>query len=126
MSQLVDAYMSMISKQNTFYDQMTKGVEILYHNVYVLFTEITLQSQIFAANVKGKMRIIVAKASQDYKNLKDTFNAQITCNGSGWASIAAMLRERQEGDNALAVWLEAQRLQMEENKQNSDRARARV
>jgi len=33
MPQLVDAYMSMISKQNTFYDQMNRGVETLCHDV---------------------------------------------------------------------------------------------
>jgi len=126
MPQLVDANMSMISKQNTFYDQMTKGVEILYHNVYAPYTEITLWFQIFVANVRGEMGIRAAKSSQDYKNLKDVFNAEITSNGSGWAWIAAVLREREDAENALAVWLEAQRLQMEENKQNADRARARV
>jgi hypothetical protein len=42
MPQLVDAYMLMISQQNTFYDQMTKGVETLYHNVYAQYTEIIL------------------------------------------------------------------------------------
>jgi len=34
MPQLVDAYMSMVSKQNTFYNPMTKGVETLCRNVY--------------------------------------------------------------------------------------------
>jgi hypothetical protein len=33
MPQLVDAYMSMISKQNTFYNQLTKGVETFCHYV---------------------------------------------------------------------------------------------
>jgi hypothetical protein len=55
MPQLVDAYMSMVSKQNTFYDQMTKGVETLCHNVHAKYTEIILQSQVFASNVKGGM-----------------------------------------------------------------------
>jgi hypothetical protein len=54
MPQLVDAYMSMVSKQNTFYNQMTKGVETLCHNVYAQYTEIILQSQVFASNVKGE------------------------------------------------------------------------
>jgi len=109
MPQLVDAYMSMISKQNMFYDQMTKGVETLYHNVYAQYTEIILQSQIFASNVKGGMAVIAAKASQDYENLKDAFNTQISSNNSAWARIAAVvLRERQDAENALAVRLEAQ------------------
>jgi hypothetical protein len=38
MPQLVDTNMSMVSKQYTFYDQMTKGVETLYHNVYTQYT----------------------------------------------------------------------------------------
>jgi hypothetical protein len=42
MPQLVDAYMLMISQQNTFYNQMTKGVETLCHNVYAQYTEIIL------------------------------------------------------------------------------------
>jgi hypothetical protein len=53
--QLVDVSMSMVSKQNTFYDQMTKGVETLCHNVHAQYTEIILQSQVFASNVKGGM-----------------------------------------------------------------------
>jgi len=65
MPQLVDASMSMASKQNTFYDQMNRGLETLCHNVYAQYTEIILQSQIFAANVKGGMAVIAAKASQD-------------------------------------------------------------
>jgi len=124
--QLVDAYMLMISRQNTFYYQMTKGVEALCHNVYAQYTEIILQSQMFASNVKGGMAVIAAKASQDYENLKDAFNAQISSNNSGWARIAAVLRERQGAENALAVRLEAQRIQMEENKQNAERTMARV
>ena len=105
---------------------MTKGVEALCHNVYAQYTEIILQSQIFASNVKGGMAVIVAKASQDYENLKDAFNAQISRNNSGWARIAAVLRERQGAENALAVRLEAKRIQMEENKQNAERTMARV
>jgi len=42
MPQLVDAYMSMVSIQNTFYNQMTKDVETLCHNVYAQYTEIIL------------------------------------------------------------------------------------
>jgi len=78
----VDAYMSMISKQNTFYNQPTKRVEILCHNVYAQYRVIILQSQIFAPNVKGGMAVIAAKASQDYENLKDAFNAQISSNNT--------------------------------------------
>ena len=72
---LVDAYMSMVSKQNTFYDQMTKGVETLCHNVYAQYEEIILKSQVCASNVREGMAVIEAKASQDYENLRDAFNA---------------------------------------------------
>jgi len=82
MRQLVDAYMLMVSKQNTFYDQMTKGVETLRHNVYAQYTQIILQSQVFASNVQGGMAVIAAEASQDYKNLRDVFNAQILSNNN--------------------------------------------
>jgi hypothetical protein len=61
---LVDAYMSMVSKQNTFYDQMTKGVETLCHIVYAQYKEIILQSHVFASNVKPGMAVNAAKASQ--------------------------------------------------------------
>jgi len=126
MPQLVDAYMSMISKQNTFYDQMTKGVETLCHTVYPQYTEIILQSQIFASIVKGGMAVIRAKASQEYKNLKDAFNARISSNNTAWSRIAAVLWERQDAETARAVRLEAQRLQMDENKNNAERTMARV
>jgi hypothetical protein len=126
MPQLVDAYMSMVSKQNTFYDQMTKGVETLCHNVYAQYTEIVLQSQVFASNVKGGMAEIAAKASQDYENLRDVFNAQILSNNNAWASIATVLRERQDAENMLAGRLEAQKKQMEENKKNAETTMARV
>jgi len=63
MPQLMDAYMSMISKQNTIYDQMNSGVETFCHNVYAQYTEMILQSQIFVANVRGGMAVIAAKAS---------------------------------------------------------------
>ena len=126
MPQLVDAYMSMISKRNTFYNQMTKGVETLCHNVFAQYTEIILQSQIFASNLKGGMAVITAKASQDYENLKDAFNAQISSNNSAWARIAAVFGEWHDAEYALAVWLEAQRIQMEENKQNTERTMAMV
>jgi hypothetical protein len=56
---------------------------------------------------------MAAKAFQDYENLKDAFNAQISSNNGAWFRIAAVLRIRQDADNALAVYLEAQRLQME-------------
>jgi len=45
---------------------------------------------------------------------------------SEWARIGALLRERQDAEIALAVRLEAQRLQMEENKHNAEIAMARV
>jgi len=93
MPQLVDAYRSMVSNQNTFYDQMHRGVVTLCHNVYVQQTEIILQSQIFVANVKGGMAVIAAKASQDDENLKDTLHAQIPSNNSARARIAAVHRE---------------------------------
>jgi hypothetical protein len=82
---------------------MTRGVETFCHNVYAQYTEIILQSQIFASNVKGGMALIAAKHSQDYVNLKDACNAQISSNNNVWARIAAVLRERQEAENALAV-----------------------
>ena len=126
MGQLVDAYMLMISKQNTFYDQMTRGVETLCHNVYAPCRDIILQSQTFAANVKGEMPVIAANTFQDYENLKHAFNTHLTCNNSAWARIAAVLRERQDAENALATWLEVQRLKMEENRLNTERAMARV
>jgi len=94
MPQLVDANMSMVSKQNTIYDQMTKGVEPLCHNVYAQYTEIILQSQVFASNVKGGMAVIAAKVSQDYENLRDAFNPQILSNNIAWASIATVFREK--------------------------------
>jgi hypothetical protein len=123
---LVDAYMSMVSKQNTFYDQMTKGVETLYHNVYAQHTEIILQSQVFASNGKGGMAVIAAKAFQDYENLRDAFNAQILSNHNAWASIATVLRERQDAENMLAGRLETQKRQMEENKKNAETTMPRV
>jgi hypothetical protein len=100
--QLVDAYMSIVSKQNTFYNQMTKGVDTLCHNVYAQYTEIILQSQVFASNVKGGMAVIVAKASQDYENLRVAFDARILSNNNALASIATVLRERQDAENILA------------------------
>jgi len=90
---LVDDYMSMISKQHTIYDQMMKGVETLCRNVYAQYTDIILQSQIFASNVKGGMPVIAAKVSQDYENLKDAFDAKLPSNSSVWAGIPAVLRE---------------------------------
>jgi len=72
------------------------------------------------------MAVIAAKASQDYENLKDTFNAQISSNNNVLARIAAVLRERQDTENALAVRLEAQNTQMEDNKENGETAIARV
>jgi hypothetical protein len=72
--------MSIISKHNTFYDQLSKGVKTLCHNVYAQYTAIIVQSQIFACNVKGEMIAIEAKASQDYENLNDAFEAQISSN----------------------------------------------
>jgi len=96
MPQLVDAYMSMVSKQNSFSDQMTKGVETLCHNVDAQYTEIILQSQIYALNVKEEMAVIAAKASQDYENLMDAIYAQISSNNNPWASIATGLRERKD------------------------------
>jgi hypothetical protein len=77
MPRLVDDYMSMVSQQNTFYYQMTKGVETLCHNVYTQYTESILQSQIFISNVKGGMAVIAAKESQYYKIFRDAFNAHI-------------------------------------------------
>jgi len=118
--------MSMVSKQNTFYHHITQGVETLCHNVYAQYTEIILQSQIFAANVKGGMPVIAANASQDYENLKDTFNTQITSNNSAWARIAAVLRLRQDAENVWATQLEAQKVKIEENRLNTERAMARV
>jgi hypothetical protein len=78
MPHLVDAYMSMISNQNTIYNQMTQGVKTFCHDVQAQYKEIILQSQIFGANVKGGMTVIVAKSSQDYENLIDAFNTSIT------------------------------------------------
>jgi hypothetical protein len=42
MPQLVDISVSMIRKQNTCCNLLTKGVETLGHNVYVQYTEIIL------------------------------------------------------------------------------------
>jgi len=126
MPQRVDAYRLMISKQRAFYNQMTKGVVTFCHNVYTQDTEIILQSQIFAANVKGQMAVIAAKDFQNYKNLRDTFKTQNTSNNCAWARMAAVLRERQGTENALAKTLEAQRLWMEEHRMNAKRAMASV
>jgi uncharacterized protein YybS (DUF2232 family) len=115
MPQLGDAYMSMVSKQNNVYDQMTKRVETLCHNVYAQYTEIILQSQIFASYINGGITVIAAKALQDYKNLKDAWNAHISSNNNAWASIATVLRESQDAANALAFPLGTQWTQMEEN-----------
>jgi hypothetical protein len=49
------------------------------------------------------MAIFAAKASQDYENLKDAFNGQISSNNTAWSRIAAILRERQDAENAPAV-----------------------
>jgi len=126
MPQLVNAYISIVSKQNTFYDQMTKGVKTLGHNVYTQYPEIILQSQVFASNVKGGMAVIAAKASQDYENLRDAFNAQILNNNNAWASMATVLRERQDAGNILAAQLEGQQRQMKENQMNAEHTMARV
>ena len=126
MPQVVDAYMSIISKPNTFHNQITKGVKTVCDNVYAQYTEIILQSQIFASNVKGGMAVIAAKASQDYENLKDAFNVQISRNNTAWSRITAVLRERQDAENALAVQLDAEKLQMEANKENAEQTMARV
>jgi len=120
MPPLVDGYMSMIHKQNTFYNWMTNGVKTFCHNVYAQYAEIILQSHVFAANIKGGIAVIAAKESQHYENLKDAFNAQSTSNNSAWAKITAVYRERQDGENVLAVQVEAQKLQMEENRQNAE------
>jgi len=93
MPQLVDVYRLMLSNRNTFYEQMTNGVKILYYNVYAQFTEIILQSQIFVANIKEEMAAIAAKVFHKYENLKDTFNVQITSNNSAWARKAEVLKE---------------------------------
>jgi len=61
---------------------MTKGVESFFHNVYVRYTEIILQSQIFVLHVKGGMAVITAKESLDHENPKDTFNPQISSNNT--------------------------------------------
>jgi hypothetical protein len=116
----------MVSKQNTFHDAMTSGVEMLCHNVYAQYTEIILQSQVFASNVKGGMTVIAAKASQDYENVKDAFHAQILSNNNAWASVANVLRERQDAENILAGRLEAQKVQIEENRKNAETIVARV
>jgi len=124
--QLVDANKSMISKQNTIYDQMTKGIKTLCHDVYAQYTEIILHTQIFAAKVKGGMAVIADETSQHYKNLKDTFNTQITIINSALATIAAVLRGRQNADDALAVLSEVEKLENEQNKLNIERVMARV
>jgi hypothetical protein len=54
-----------------------------------------------------------AKEFQDYENLKYPFTAQITSNNSPGTSITAVLRDTQDAENALAVWLEAQKLLIE-------------
>jgi hypothetical protein len=118
--------MPMISKQNIRYNQMTRGVEILRHNVYSHYTEFILESHIVEATVKEGISVIAANASQDYENLKNALNAQIRSNNSVWAKIATTLRERQDADNGLATQLEAQRLKKEENRLNAERAMARV
>jgi len=102
MPQLVDAYYSMVRKQNTIYDQMTRGVKTLSHNVYAQYTEIILQSRIFTSNVNREMAVIAVKASQDYENLRDAFNGQIVSNNNACASIATVLRERQDAENVVA------------------------
>jgi hypothetical protein len=126
MPQLVDAYMWMVSKQNTFHDAMTSGVEMLCHNVYAQYTEIILQSQVFASYVKGGMTVIAAKASQDYENVKDAFHAQILSNHNAWTSVANVLMERQDAENKLAGRLEAQKVQIDENRKNAETIVARV
>jgi hypothetical protein len=108
MPQLVDTSMLMISKQNIRYNQMTRGVEILRHNVYSHYTAFILESHIVEATVKEGISVIAANASQDYENLTNALNAQIRSNNSVWAKIATTLRERLDADNGLATQLEAQ------------------
>jgi len=72
------------------------------------------------------MAVISGKASQDYENLRDVFNAQILSNNNPWASIATVLRKRQDAENMLARRLEGQKRQMEENKKKAERTMARV
>jgi hypothetical protein len=122
----VNAYISVISKQSTCYDHITKGVVTLCHNVYTKDTERILQSQIFVANVKGQLAVTAAKDSQNYKKLKDTFKTQNTSNNCEWARMAAVLRNRQGTQNALAKFFEAQRLWMEDNRMNGESEMASV
>jgi hypothetical protein len=75
--QLVDAYISMISKQNAFNGQMTNGVGNLCHTVRAYHTEIFLQSQVFPHNIAWGITVNAAKPSHDYEIPKDAFNAQI-------------------------------------------------
>jgi hypothetical protein len=53
------------------------------------------------------MAVIPVKVSQDYKNLKDAFNAHITSNHSPWARTAGVIRDRQDTENAIPVQLKA-------------------
>jgi hypothetical protein len=105
---------------------MPKGVETMCHNLYAQFTEIILLSLIFAANDNGGMAVIATKASQDFENLKDAFNARISCNNNAGARISAVLKYRQEAENALAVRLKGQRMKIEVNKLNAHRAMAKI
>jgi hypothetical protein len=105
---------------------MTMGVETVCHNVYHHYTEIILQSQIFASNVKGRMAVIAAKTSQDYENHKDAFSAKITSNNTACSRMAAVLRDRLDAENALAVRLGDESVQMGENKKNAEGVMARV
>jgi len=88
--------------------------------------EVILQSQNFAAHSIAGIAVIAAKASQDYQNLKDALNAQISSNNSAWVRMAAVLRVKQDDDIVWAVQLEAQKLKMEENKRMAEEAMARV
>jgi len=124
--QLVDAYILMISKQNASYDHMNKVFETLWHNVYARHTANIVQFKVFTVNVTRGMAVSAAKVLHNLKDLKDIFTSQITSNSGAWARTATVLGERQDTANVLAIQLEAQWLQMEENKLNAERAIARV
>jgi len=78
--QCVHDKISMISEQNTFYDQMNKGVKTLRYSVSAQYAESILQSRISASNVKGEMAVIAAKASYHYESLTDAFHTEIPSN----------------------------------------------